>query len=86
MPVVGPPPGGGVGGGGSPSGTNASGTCRPTPAPVSGLSGAIQIALGFGHSCARRADLSVVCWGQNDRGQVGDGTTTGRVLPTPVPM
>ncbi|MFY9264237.1 MAG: hypothetical protein WAO61_02230 [Solirubrobacterales bacterium] len=35
-----------------------------------------QIASGFDHSCAIRTNDSVVCWGANSYGQLGDGTIT----------
>jgi alpha-tubulin suppressor-like RCC1 family protein len=35
-------------------------------------------------TCAIRSDGSLWCWGQNWRGNVGDGTTTGRTRPTRV--
>ncbi|WFE34576.1 hypothetical protein [Micromonospora sp. WMMD975] len=46
------------------------------------LTGVIATAAGFGHSLALRSDGTVVAWGYNDIGQLGDGTTTDR--PTPV--
>jgi alpha-tubulin suppressor-like RCC1 family protein len=44
----------------------------------------LQIVAGGFHSCARLEDGSVYCWGKNDRGQLGDGTTTNRSVPTRV--
>ena len=51
---------------------------------VPGVSGAVELALGVGHSCARLDDGSVQCWGANTFGQLGDGTTEGPRAPTPV--
>jgi alpha-tubulin suppressor-like RCC1 family protein len=39
------------------------------------------IASGSGFTCARKLDRSIWCWGRNDRGQLGDGTTTDRRVP-----
>jgi alpha-tubulin suppressor-like RCC1 family protein len=36
------------------------------------VSGAVEIAVGGDHSCAR-TDSDVFCWGRNDHGQVGGG-------------
>src|SRR5882672_917733 len=47
-----------------------------TPQPVSGLSGVAALAGGGYHTCAILTDATVRCWGRNDRGQVGDGTTS----------
>lgn len=58
---------------------------RPSPVPVEGLGGAVtHIAAGRGHSLAVRGDGSVVAWGKNRSGQLGDGTTIGRLLPVAV--
>jgi len=48
------------------------------------LAGAVEIAAGAAHTCARLASGSVACWGFNDRGQLGDGTTTDRSSPAGV--
>src|SRR3990172_2245778 len=45
----------------------------------------VELALGASHTCARRASGSVLCWGANWAGQLGDGTTASRPLAGPVP-
>jgi alpha-tubulin suppressor-like RCC1 family protein len=57
---------------------------RPMPAPVRVLTTAVEIAAGHDFTCARLRDGTVRCWGDNDRGQLGDGTTTSRSAPFPV--
>jgi alpha-tubulin suppressor-like RCC1 family protein len=54
------------------------------PTAVPGLADVRQVSVGETHGCARLADGSVRCWGVNDRGQLGDGTTTARSEPTGV--
>jgi alpha-tubulin suppressor-like RCC1 family protein len=51
---------------------------------VEGLDGVSQVAAGDGHACACRNDGSVVCWGDNSQGQLGDGTTNDSSSPVPV--
>jgi alpha-tubulin suppressor-like RCC1 family protein len=59
---------------------------RPSPIQVSGLSaGVAELALGANHSCARMIDGTMRCWGSNENGQLGDGTTQDRDTPAPVP-
>ncbi len=48
------------------------------------LSNAQTIVGADQHTCALLTDSTVQCWGANAFGQVGDGTTTRRQLPTPV--
>ena len=42
----------------------------------------VEISAGFGHSCGRTQNGAVYCWGDNSVGQLGDGTTTDRPVPT----
>jgi alpha-tubulin suppressor-like RCC1 family protein len=42
------------------------------------------VAAGYDHSCAIAAAGPALCWGLNEYGQVGDGTTTNRSSPTTV--
>jgi alpha-tubulin suppressor-like RCC1 family protein len=58
--------------------------CSTTPVAITGLSGVRSIAAGAGHSLAVLSSGSVVTWGQNNDGQLGDGTTAKS--PTPVPV
>jgi alpha-tubulin suppressor-like RCC1 family protein len=45
----------------------------------------VQVVAGAAHTCARRASGSVVCWGANDLGQLGDGSAVpDATAPTPV--
>jgi len=40
------------------------------------------LSSGSAHTCAILDDGSVSCWGNNDVGQLGDGTTVNRTTPT----
>jgi alpha-tubulin suppressor-like RCC1 family protein len=48
------------------------------------LTGVTRLAVGTTHACGIRADASVVCWGYNGYGQIGDGTTANRSSPVVV--
>ncbi|MFH1437087.1 MAG: hypothetical protein ABIJ56_15375, partial [Pseudomonadota bacterium] len=56
-----------------------------TPVDVTGLSsGVAAIAAGENHACAASGDGVLRCWGKNNRGQVGDDSTTNRSAPVVV--
>ena len=58
----------------------------PTPAAVSLALPAIDLGLGENHTCAVLDDDTVACWGDDDSGQLGDGTAgTDSGDPTVVP-
>ena len=48
------------------------------------LSGVATVSAGGSHACAVLDDGRLRCWGANHEGEVGDGTTELRRLPTPV--
>ena len=56
----------------------------PLPVPVAGVSNIVAIAAGPLHSLALRDDGRVWAWGFNDKGQLGDGTTTDQARPIQV--
>jgi alpha-tubulin suppressor-like RCC1 family protein len=61
--------------------------CSETPVPVSGLSGVTAISAGGDHSLALLENGTVMAWGYNDRGQLGDGESgeeTSSDVPVPV--
>jgi YD repeat-containing protein len=51
---------------------------------VTGLTNVTGIAAGLDHSVAIDADGAVWCWGSNDSGQLGDGTTADSDTPVAV--
>lgn len=59
------------------------GDCRMTPVAVAGISNATQIWVGGSHACALDGG-QVKCWGDNQYGQLGNGTTTDSNVPVPV--
>ena len=55
-----------------------------TPVAVSGLSSGVKAISAGGHTCALMVDAGVRWGGANYYGQLGDGTTTDRLVPTNV--
>ena len=49
------------------------------PAPVLNLGPIADLIGGGYHNCALMGDGTAKCWGRNDRGQVGNGTSVGPV-------
>jgi alpha-tubulin suppressor-like RCC1 family protein len=55
------------------------------PVMVQGLpSDIVALVVGGGHNCVLTASHRVTCWGANNYGQLGDGTTTNRATPVDV--
>ncbi len=76
-------------GGGQLGNATVDGFASPTPVQVTGITTAIAVAAGGFHTCALLANGTVQCWGQNDQGQLGNGTLDAPTSvaprnPTPV--
>jgi alpha-tubulin suppressor-like RCC1 family protein len=55
------------------------------PVPITALGNSVAgVALGGQHTCARKTDGSLWCWGSNHLGQLGDGTHAGKLSPVQV--
>jgi len=69
--------------GGLGNGTNVD---SAIPVSVIGINNAVSIstAISNNSSCAVLNTGDVVCWGVNDNGQLGNGTTTSSNIPVPV--
>jgi alpha-tubulin suppressor-like RCC1 family protein len=60
-----------------------------TPAPVTGLAGAVAVAAGNDHSLVLKSDGTVWAWGYNAHGELGNGATTPNApygVATPAPV
>ena len=58
---------------------------RHNPAGVTGIADrVVAISAGRHHACAVTIAGAALCWGRNEQGQLGDGTTSNRSSPVPV--
>jgi alpha-tubulin suppressor-like RCC1 family protein len=75
--------------GGNTSGELGIGSIESTsghPRRVSGLDGATSVVAGWDNTCATMSDGRVLCWGNDDAGQLGlPPTPSRRVVPTEAP-
>jgi alpha-tubulin suppressor-like RCC1 family protein len=51
---------------------------------VTGLEDVVHIEAGESHTCAILADGTIMCWGSNDKGQLGAGVETSGFNPVPI--
>ena len=54
------------------------------PRLVSGGVAFAALSVGGHHQCGLAMDAAAFCWGANNRGQLGDASTTDRAAPVPV--
>lgn len=57
----------------------------PTPRQVPGITDAVAVAAGGYHTLVLRGNGTVLAFGRNEEGQLGDGTQVTRFTPMPVP-
>jgi len=58
--------------------------CSKVPVDVSDITDATQVSTGYGFACARLSGGHVECWGRNEEGELGNGTTTNSDTPVEV--
>jgi alpha-tubulin suppressor-like RCC1 family protein len=60
------------------------GGAQPSLVVVSGVQNAVNVGTGWYHSCAPTKTNAVLCWGANERGQLGNGSVTSELSPVAV--
>jgi alpha-tubulin suppressor-like RCC1 family protein len=64
-------------------GTNES-RSQPVPVPLLAADAVTHVVAAGHHTCARQANGNAWCWGANQAGQLGEGTTGNIGVPVPV--
>ena len=67
-------------------GTYSGDSLSPVSISLGSNVSAMQITSNGGHNCVLLTNKTLNCWGQNNLGQIGDGTTTNKYVPTYVEM
>ena len=65
-------------------GNGSRGGTSKVPVPGQRIADVSRLAAGVDHTCALRSGGRVMCWGSNQRGQLGDGTTAQALAPLAV--
>ncbi len=65
-------------------GDGSIGGSRNYPVTVAGQSGVTMVTAGESFTCLLKNSGAVSCWGRNDFGQLGNGTTVGTAAPVTV--
>ena len=69
------------------SGALGDGTTVNSPVPVQVVGGPqrwAEVSAGFDHTCGIGTDRRAYCWGNNDDGELGDGSTDDTAVPVQV--
>jgi alpha-tubulin suppressor-like RCC1 family protein len=64
-------------------GAGGAGISQLRPVEVIGGHSFTMLAAGSHHTCGLTESGTVLCWGRNDQGQLGDGSQVSRDLPAP---
>jgi alpha-tubulin suppressor-like RCC1 family protein len=64
--------------------TRSGGEAQATFVSASGIQDAIGITAGADHSCAPATTNQIMCWGANERGQLGNSSTADQSSPVAV--
>jgi alpha-tubulin suppressor-like RCC1 family protein len=65
-------------------GNDAASLASSTPVVVSGATNIVAIAAGGNHSLALKSDGTLLAWGANFSGEIGDGTFVDKFIPVAV--
>ena len=65
-------------------GGGSSGSSELIPTRIAGGLQFRQVSAGSSHTCGVTPSNEAYCWGANESGQLGDGTTTNRATPTAI--
>lgn len=65
-------------------GGGSSGSSELIPTLITGGLQFRQVSAGSSHTCGVTPSNEAYCWGANESGQLGDGTTTNRATPTAI--
>lgn len=58
---------------------------RPMPAPIVGVTDGVALTAGLAQACVVRKSGAVMCWGANDKGQLGRSPGAPIVRPNAIP-
>jgi alpha-tubulin suppressor-like RCC1 family protein len=67
-------------------GSGSTAAFNPTPVSVAGNRRYRQVRVGFRAACAITMARAAFCWGANNAGQLGNGSTTPSRIPVRIPL